>query len=65
MALRLTQFLAIILTALALVPSGAHLAALPKKWKSALRLAAVCQSTKRRNGLHKHGSMCGGIHTSS
>jgi hypothetical protein len=31
MALRLTQFLAIILTALALVPSGAHLAALPNK----------------------------------
>ena len=31
MALRLIQFLAIILTALALVPSGAHLAALPNK----------------------------------
>src|SRR5215469_3655484 len=31
MALRLVQFLAIMLTALALVPSGAHLAALPKR----------------------------------
>ena len=31
MALRLVLFLAIILTALALVPSGAHLAALPNK----------------------------------
>ena len=31
MALRVIQFLAIILTALALVPSGAHLAALPNK----------------------------------
>ena len=31
MALRLVQFLAIILTALALVPSGTHLAALPNK----------------------------------
>ena len=31
MALQLIQFLAIILTALALVPSGAHLAALPNK----------------------------------
>jgi hypothetical protein len=31
MALRLIQFLAIILTALALVPSRAHLAALPNK----------------------------------
>jgi hypothetical protein len=31
MALRLIQFLAIILTALALVPSGAHLAAMPTK----------------------------------
>ena len=31
MALRLIQFLAIIVTALALVPSGAHLAALPNK----------------------------------
>ena len=31
MALRLIQFLAIILTALALVPSGAHFAALPNK----------------------------------
>jgi len=31
MALRLIQFLAIMLTALALVPTGAHLAALPNK----------------------------------
>ena len=31
MALRLIQFLAIVLTALALVPSGAHFAALPNK----------------------------------
>ena len=31
MALQLIQFLAIILTALALVPSGGHLAALPNK----------------------------------
>jgi len=31
MALRLIQFLAIMLTALALVPSGAHLPALPNK----------------------------------
>ena len=31
MALRLIQFLAIMLTALALVPSEAHLAALPNK----------------------------------
>ena len=31
MALRIIEFLAIILTALALVPSGAHLAALPNK----------------------------------
>ena len=31
MALRIIQFLAIILTALAFVPSGAHLAALPNK----------------------------------
>jgi hypothetical protein len=37
MALRLIQFLAIVLTALALVPSGAHLAALPNpddQWHS-------------------------------
>ena len=31
LALRLIQFLAIMLTALALVPSGTHLAALPNK----------------------------------
>ena len=31
MALRIIQFLAIIITALAFVPSGAHLAALPNK----------------------------------
>jgi hypothetical protein len=31
MALRIVQFLAVILTALALVPGGAHLAALPNK----------------------------------
>ena len=31
MGLRLTQFLAIVLTALALVPAGAHLAELPNK----------------------------------
>ena len=31
MGLRLVQFSAIMLTALALVPSGAHLAALPNK----------------------------------
>ena len=40
MALRLIQFLAIILTALALVPSGAHLAALPNNYKMAMAQAA-------------------------
>jgi hypothetical protein len=33
MALRLVQFPAMMLTALALVPSGAHLAALPNRWR--------------------------------
>src|SRR5438128_4608796 len=40
MALRLIQLLAIILTALALVPSGAHLAALPNNYKMAMAQAA-------------------------
>jgi hypothetical protein len=43
MALRLVQFLAIILTALALVPSGAHLAALPNKMAMAQAAYFVTQ----------------------
>jgi hypothetical protein len=41
MALRLVQFLAITLTALALVPSGAHHAALPNNYKIARTLSSV------------------------
>ena len=43
MALRLVQFLAIMLTALALVPSGAHLAALPNKMAMAQAAYFVAQ----------------------
>ena len=43
MALRLIQFLAIILTALALVPSGAHLAAMPNKMAMAQAAYFVAQ----------------------
>jgi hypothetical protein len=43
MALRLIQFLAIMLTALALVPSGAHLAALPNKMAMAQAANFVAQ----------------------
>ena len=43
MALQLIQFLAIILTALALVPSGAHLAALPNKIATAQAAYFVAQ----------------------
>jgi hypothetical protein len=43
MALRLVEFLAIILTALALVPSGAHLAALPNKMAMAQTAYFVAQ----------------------
>ena len=43
MALRLIQFLAIMLTALALVPSGAHLAALPNKMAMAEAAYFVAQ----------------------
>ena len=43
MALRLIQFLAIILTALALVPSGARLAALPNKMAMAQAADFVAQ----------------------
>jgi hypothetical protein len=43
MALRLIQFLAIMLTALALVPSGAHLAALPNKMAMAQAAYFVAQ----------------------
>ena len=43
MALRLIQFLAIILTALALVPSGAHLAALPNKMAMAQAAYFIAQ----------------------
>src|SRR5436190_13214874 len=43
MALRLIQFLAIILTALALVPSGAHLAALPNKMAMAQETYFIAQ----------------------
>ena len=43
MALRLIQFLAIILTALALVPRGAHLAALPNKMAMAQAAYFVAQ----------------------
>src|SRR6266481_7707190 len=42
-ALRLIQFLAIMLTALALVPSGAHLAALPNKMAMAQAAYFVAQ----------------------
>lgn len=42
MALRLIQFLAIMLTALALVPSRAHLAALPNKIAMAQTAYFVC-----------------------
>ena len=42
-ALRLVQFLAIVLTALALVPSGAHLAALPNKMAMAQAAYFVAQ----------------------
>jgi hypothetical protein len=43
MALRLIQFLAIMLTALALVPSGAHLDALPNKMAMAQAAYFVAQ----------------------
>ena len=43
MALRLVQFLAIMLTALALVPSGAHLAAPPNKMAMAQAAYFVAQ----------------------
>jgi hypothetical protein len=43
MALRLIQFLAIMLTALALVPSGAHLATLPNKMTMAQAAYFVAQ----------------------
>ena len=43
MALRLVQFLAIMLTALELVPSGAHLAALPNKMAMAQAAYFVAQ----------------------
>ena len=43
MALRLVQFLAIMLTALSLVPSGAHLAALPNKMAMAQAAYFVAQ----------------------
>ena len=43
MALRLIEFLAIMLTALALVPSGAHLAALPNKMAMAQAAYFVAQ----------------------
>ena len=43
MALRLVQFLAIMFTALALVPSGAHLAALPNKMAMAQPAYFVAQ----------------------
>ena len=43
MALRLIQFLATILTALALMPSGAHLAALPNKMAMAQTAYFVAQ----------------------
>ena len=44
MALRLIQFLAIMLTALAFVPSGAHLAALPNKMAKAQAAAQQINS---------------------
>jgi len=43
MALRLIQFLAIMLTALALVPSEAHLAALPNKMAMAQPAYSIAQ----------------------
>src|SRR6516165_8373453 len=43
MALRLIQFLAIMLTALALVPSGAHFAGLPNKMAMAQAAYFVAQ----------------------
>jgi hypothetical protein len=43
MALRLVQFLAIMLTALALVPGGAHLAALPNKMAMAQAAYFIAQ----------------------
>lgn len=43
MALRLLQFLAIMLTALALVPGGAHLAALPNKMTMAQAAYFIAQ----------------------
>ena len=43
MALRLIQFLAIVLTALVLVPSGAHLAAMPNKMAMAQAAYFVAQ----------------------
>jgi hypothetical protein len=43
MALRLVQFLAIILTALALVPSGAHLAVQPHKMAMAQAAYYIAQ----------------------
>jgi hypothetical protein len=43
MALRLVQFLAIMLTALAFVPGGAHLAALPNKMAMAKAAYFVTQ----------------------
>ena len=43
MALRLIQFLAIMLTALALVPGGTHLAALPNKMAMAQAAYSIAQ----------------------
>jgi len=67
MALRVIQFLAIILTALALVPSGAHLAALPNKigmTQAAYFVALRHRSVRRfggESGAHDRAAQAGPI----
>jgi hypothetical protein len=64
-ALRLIQFLAIMLTALALVPSGAHLAALPNKMAMAheayfIRLRSfAARDTGNSSGSPRGAGRCG------
>jgi hypothetical protein len=59
MALRLIQFLAIMLTALALVPSGAHLAALPNKM--AMAQAAYFVAQQIYSGWALFGMFCSAL----
>ena len=56
MALRLIQFLAIMLTALALVPSGRHLAALPNKMAMAQAAYGTVNLSGRVSRIQATGS---------